>query len=223
MANCFLLNKLKVYELKKQNLNKFVLACHRIGVHGLLQCSSGNLSWRLAEEDRVAITTKGAWLGELDESEIALCRISDGQCLNDRKPSVEAEMHLGIHRIRKEVNVVLHFQSPCATAIACSQPEKVDFFVIPEVPVYIGPIGIVDYKIPGTQDLATAATAVMKNHNLALLKSHGLIAVGRTFDEVIQNAAFFELACEIILKGQDVHALSRDALDELKKTYGYTL
>jgi ribulose-5-phosphate 4-epimerase/fuculose-1-phosphate aldolase len=132
-------------------------------------------------------------------------------------------MHLGIHRIRKEVNVVLHFQSPCATAIACGQPEKVDFFVIPEVPIYIGPIGIVDYKIPGTQDLATAATAVMKNHNLALLKSHGLIAVGKTFDEVIQNAAFFELACEIILKGQDIQALSRDALDELKKTYGYTL
>jgi len=149
-----------------RDLGEFVVACHRIGAYGLVRCSSGNLSWRLDEDDDlIAISGTRAWLSELEESDVALCRIPDGQSLNDQKPSVEVGMHLGILANRKDVNVVLHFQTPCATALACGQPEKVNFFVVPEIPYYIGPIGIVDYHTPGTAELAAATATVMLNPN----------------------------------------------------------
>ena len=41
------------------------------------------------------------------------------------------------------MNVVLHIQSPFAAAIACGDPEKIDFNVIIEVPLYIGAVASV--------------------------------------------------------------------------------
>ena len=40
--------------------------------------------------------------------------------------------------------------------------EKINFFVVPEIPFYIGPIGIVPYIMPGTRELADAVTSAMK-------------------------------------------------------------
>jgi ribulose-5-phosphate 4-epimerase/fuculose-1-phosphate aldolase len=45
---------------------------------------------------------------------------------------------------------------------------------------------------------------------------HGQVTVGRDFDQAIQNAEFFELACEVILRGGSaVTPLSEDSAQEL--------
>ena len=30
----------------------------------------------------------------------------------------------------------MHFQTPCATALACQKAENINYFVIPEIPFY---------------------------------------------------------------------------------------
>jgi ribulose-5-phosphate 4-epimerase/fuculose-1-phosphate aldolase len=130
-------------------------------------------------------------------------RISDGRQVNAAKPSVETRFHLGILRQRKDVNVVLHFQSPAATTLTCSGPETINFFVIPEVPYYIGPVKVLPYIDPGSADLAAAVIPAMAEHNLTVLTSHGQVTVGKDYNEALQRAAFFELACEVILRGGD--------------------
>lgn len=161
-----------------KDLGEFIFACHRAQGYGLVCYSSGNMSWRLNDE-LVAITAKGAWLGEMEREDIAICRLADRQCVNGKKCSVESGFHLGILNSRADVNVVLHFQSPAATAMACGDPAKVDFNVIPEVPYYVGPVGIVEYFTPGSRELAAAVTEVMKDHDLVLLRHHGLVAAGK--------------------------------------------
>ncbi len=64
--------------------------------------------------------------------------------------------------------------------------------------------------------LADATVAVMRNHNLTLMANHGQVTVARDFDHAIQNAEFFELACQIIIEGGDkVTPLSEEAAREL--------
>jgi ribulose-5-phosphate 4-epimerase/fuculose-1-phosphate aldolase len=90
--------------------------------------------------------------------------------------------------------------------------------VIPEIPYYIGPVAWVPYLAPGSHQLASAVTSAMKKHDLAILRNHGLVAVGKTFDEVITKAVFFELACKIILHaGQQLQVLSKEAITELRQ------
>ncbi|MCF6155649.1 MAG: class II aldolase/adducin family protein [Candidatus Brocadia sp.] len=206
--------------ISEKYLKEFVAACHRVASHGLARCSSGNLSWRVNEE-YMLITATCSWMAEMSREQIAICRISDGTVLNEKRPSAENDFHFGIFRERSDVNVVLHFQSPFATAVACNSRNPENFFVIPEIPYYIGSIAVVPYLNPGSNDLAKEVISAAKGHDLVILKNHGQVTVGRSFDDAIQKASFFELACEIILyAGNQIQFLSPDAIAYLRPQEG---
>ena len=202
--------------ISKKHLNAFVAACHEAAERGLLRCSSGNLSWRVGD-GRMLVTRTRSWLGRLTADDIAVCSIQDGVSLNGVKPTVEVRFHAGILRARPDVDVVFHYQSPCATALACQKLRRVNYDVIPEVPFYIGPVGQVPYLPPGSPELADAVIGAMKKHDLAVMANHGQITVARDFDHAIQSAEFFELACGILLaSGHSVKPLSAKAVRQLR-------
>jgi len=204
-----------IEDLMNRDFSEFIAACHRAEAFGLQKFSSGNMSWRL-DDEYLAVSASRSWLGDLEEKDIAICRISDGECVNGKVPSVETGFHQGIMKNRPKVNTVLHFQSPAATTFCCGDAQNVNFNVIPEVPFYVGPVGYVDYIMPSTPELAVAVNKVMLDHDLAILQNHGLVAVGDTFDHLLQRCGFFELACDILLRGGDmVKALSPKEVDVL--------
>ena len=101
--------------ITSEQIEKFIMQAHRVGDAGLTVCSSGNLSWRIGEEALVSGT--GSWVPSLTKEKVAVCRVADGEVLNGVKPSMESGFHLGVLRERPDVDVVLHFQSPYATAV----------------------------------------------------------------------------------------------------------
>ena len=197
-------------------LSNFITACHRVAQMGLVRCSSGNLSVRL-DKERMLISGSRTWLGDIRTDQVTICRISDGDPLNDVRPSVETGFHAGILRQREDRNVVLHFQTPCATTLACGSPAKIDYNVLPEIAYYIGPIGHVPFFLPGTRELAEAVVTTMGRHDMCMLQNHGQVTVGVDYDDAIQKAAFFELACEIILHGgENMQRLSAEYAASLR-------
>lgn len=201
---------MSLYESQKSTFTK---ACHRVAVYDLVRCSSGNLSWRV-EPDVALLSASGSWLIDLMDEQIAICEISTSQQMNDIKPTCESEFHMGILKNRAEVNVVLHFQSPYATTMACSQPETYDYNVLIEVPVYIGTPGVVPYLPPGSAELAQAVTEAFKDPQiyLGILKNHGLVTVGKDFNEAIQRAVFFEMVCQVLQNNPKAEPLAPDAV-----------
>lgn len=194
--------------ISEKHLREFVSAAHRVAKEGLVLCGSGNLSWRI-DDECMLITAAGAWLGEMSRNDVAICRIQDGASLNRKVPSIEIDFHSAILHERKDVNVVLHFQSQYATTIACRKTQQSNsFFVIPEIPYYVGPVAVVPYMPPGSSDLAVAVTSAMREHNLAVLRNHGQVTVGKDFREAFQRAVYFEFASAIyLLAGGDVEFL----------------
>jgi ribulose-5-phosphate 4-epimerase/fuculose-1-phosphate aldolase len=187
-------------------LKKFLETAHIIAEKGLVQQGAGNLSLRMTM-NRMLISASGAHLSALDSYSIAVCSIETGQTesgddvsdLHKPKPSIEAPLHTAILRRRPDLNMVLHFQSPYATAVACSRNvDKLNFNVIPELPHFIGTVQAIDFDLPGSQELADAAAHAMSRCNLVLLKNHGQITGGRDASELLNRAVFFELACRIL-------------------------
>jgi len=202
--------------ISQSAIAQFVRTCRTAGRRGLVRASSGNLSLRIPG-GRMLVTASRSWLGNLTPADVAVCRIADGAQLAGKKASVETGFHAGILRARPEVNVVLHFQAPCATTLACRRQGAVNFFVIPEIPFYIGPVARIPYLPPGSEELARAVIAAMRRHDLALLANHGQVTVARDLEHAIQNAEFFELACEIILRGgKQVRPLPAKAAQALR-------
>jgi len=202
--------------ISEEILDRFVDACHDVASRGLVRCSCGNLSMRV-DAEHFLVTATGSWMSNLTRDQVAVCRVADGATLSDKKPSSETGFHAGVLRSRPDVNVVLHFQTPCATTVACRPAEQVDFSLIPEVPFYIGPVARVPYFTPGSDELAAAVTEAMREHDMVLLSNHGQVTAAKDFDHVLQNAEFFELACEIILLGgNSVTPLSPEAIKQLR-------
>jgi ribulose-5-phosphate 4-epimerase/fuculose-1-phosphate aldolase len=57
----------------------------------------------------------------------------------------------------------------------------------------------------------------MAAHDMVLLSNHGQVTAARDFDHVLQNAEFFELACEIILLGgKSITPLTSQAIEQLR-------
>ena len=203
-------------QVSDAQLRVFVRAAQQTAQLGLVAASSGNLSWRI-DGKRMLITATSVWKSTLTRAQIAVCRLADGVSLNGVKPSVETGFHSGVLRQRPDASVVLHCQSPFATTLACSRRlDLTRFFIVPEIPFYIGPIAAVPYRDPGSAALAHSVIAALRNHNLVILRNHGQVVVGRDFHETLQRAMFFEFACGIIVRcGQNLRPMSPKAVASL--------
>lgn len=198
------------------HIRQFLDAAHRYGAARLMLCSSGNLSWRIG--DRALVSGTGSWVPNLPKEKIAVCDIATGESLNGVKPSMESTFHLGILRARPDVDVVLHFQSEYATAVACMKNKPANFNVTAEVPCHVGrEIPVVPYYRPGSPELARAVVEAMRDHNSVLLTNHGQVVCGKNFDQVFERATFFEMACRIIVQsGGDYDVLTPEEIDDLE-------
>lgn len=199
-----------------EQIKEFVAQAHRVGNAGLTVCSSGNLSWRIGNE--VLLSGTGSWVPALTEDNVSVCRLETGEVLNGVKPSMETGFHLGVMRERPDVNVVLHFQSPYATAVACADKQPDDFNVTAEVPCHVGSqIPIIPYFRPGSKELAAAVVKALKDHNSALMLKHGQVVCGDSFNQAFERAMFFEMACRIIVLTKGNYAtLTPAEIDDLE-------
>jgi len=199
----------------KTRLDEFVGACYTTARHGLVRCSSGNLSQRI-DKGRMLATSSRSWMSTITRDQVSVCRIRDGKRLAGPKQTVEIEFHAGILHARPDVNFVLHFQSPCATTLACRPRKNTNYFVIPEIPFYIGLVGHVPYLSPGTSELAHVIVEEARKRDLVVMGNHGLVTMGGNFEHALQNAEFFELACHIILHGgKSVKPIPKALAEEL--------
>ncbi len=199
-----------------QLIDLFVEQARRVGRHGLTICSSGNLSWRVGEE--AIISGTGSWVPELTPDKVSVCRVADGKILNGIRPSMESTFHLGVLRARPDVNVVLHFQSPYATAVACMDKRPDNFNFTAEVPLHVEEeIPMIPFFRPGSPELAEHVVKALTDHNSCMLLKHGQVVCGKDFNETLERAMFFEMACRIaLINGSNVDPLTRTEIDDLE-------
>jgi ribulose-5-phosphate 4-epimerase/fuculose-1-phosphate aldolase len=203
--------------VEEKHFAEFIATAHETGKRNLTRCSSGNLSLRVGEY--VLISETGSWLSNLRKDQISICKLNTGKCVNGIKPSVESSFHLAIMRNRPDVNVVLHCQSIYATTIACMKNKPSNFNVTAEIACYCGSkIAVVNYYRPGSSELANAVTEAMNNHNSVLLEKHGQVFVAKDFNQAIERAEFFEMACKIIINSRmQYNTLTNDEISDLDR------
>jgi L-fuculose-phosphate aldolase len=144
---------------------------------GWVAGSGGNISYRIGKNE-ILCTPTGVSKGMLTEE--LLCLVDgDGNPLrkSPRPPSSELKMHLRIYKERPDLLGVVHAHPPYATAhaiagIPLSEP------VIPEMVVLVGPVPLVPYGTPSTDEVPDNLAPFLKNHCAWLLENHGALAAG---------------------------------------------
>lgn len=212
--------------ISSSNIQEFVHQALRIGKSGLTICSSGNLSWRIGDEALISGT--GSWLPELVAENVSVCKVDTGEIVNGIRPSMESVFHLGVMRNRPDVNVVLHFQSPYATLLACCEDRPSSINVTAELPLYVGRvIPELPFMRPGSPELAESVVEALRNRNTIQLLKHGQVVCGKDFDDVYQRAMFLEMGCRLVYQslqaGKKPNVLTDEEIDALEMHFlGHT-
>ncbi len=169
---------------------------------GLISIMGGNASVRYG--DRVFITPSG-----VPKVHIKALSVLDlkGNLVEGPKPSIEYRFHLAIYR-KTNAKAVLHAHPPHTVALLRMgiRPSLSEFV---ESSAYIKGYEVVDYKPPGSEELARAVEDKANDSiNLIVLLNHGVIAWGSSLYEALNVIEAFEDLSKIYFLTLGVRQLS---------------
>ncbi len=165
------LDRQKIKQLKEQLISTGRLLWEK----DLASALNGNLSAR-AQDDVILLTAHGTCLGMLQESDLVLMRL-DGEILEGGKVSTEKLMHTEIYKNFPEAKAVIHTHTTYINAYYLSQEKFVPSTF--EAKFTLGEVRGLLQTTPSVTDAAPLIEA-FKSNSIAVLRNHGVVAMGQT-------------------------------------------
>ncbi|MGI6284386.1 class II aldolase/adducin family protein [Neomoorella humiferrea] len=165
----------------------------QIFARGLTSATSGNTSARVpGHPDQVLIKTSGKSLGDVGPEDFVLVDLEGNILAGEGKPSKEIRFHLGIMKVRPDVQAVVHGHSAYATAYVTARGELP--VVTAAAEMGLNRVEIVEYAEPGSIELAEMVINAFKDNDLkaAVLKRHGFVTVGKDIHHAFYLADVLE-------------------------------
>jgi len=160
---------------------------------GLSSGTSGNTSARLpGMPDKVLIKASGRSFGEVGKRDFLLVNLEGEVLEGEGKPSKEIRFHLGIYRVRPEINAVIHGHSPYATAYVTAFGELPVVTAAAEMGLHR--VAVVDFAPPGSEELAHLVIEAFREPAIkaAVLRKHGFVTVGENIRKAYYLADVLE-------------------------------
>ncbi len=156
---------------------------------GLVARTWGNISARISK-DEFMITPSGRAYDELEPADIVIVKINDCSYEGSVKPSSELKVHAKVYKHRPNVGAVIHTHQSYASAISVAGIPVFDLNVMLEdenKPAHLKPeVPVALYGISGSKKLTANVEKRIKefkNSNAVLMKNHGALCFGESFEE----------------------------------------
>ena len=130
--------------------------------------------------------------------------------------SIEIPMHLSCYRARPDIGAVIHTH-PVYGTIVGMMTSRIGYISYEFMAAFGSEVPTINYKRAGTPELAKSVEKVIKKHNGALLKNHGVIVVGKDLKEAYIRTLALERACKIYLFSKLGGKISFLPEDELRR------
>jgi L-fuculose-phosphate aldolase len=157
--------------------------------------TSGNVSARDPESGMIAITPSAIPYERLQEEDIVIIDPNGELVYGHQRPSSETPMHTLVYRERQDVNGIVHTHSLYATVFSVLNKE------LPVVTVPMaafGPVPVVPFRFPGSQELAEEVVRCLGYRQKAvLMQNHGALCVGNTVEEALECAIYTEEGAQV--------------------------
>ena len=197
---------------------EFCRFCHLLYERHLAAGVGGNIAARSG--NRVLLTPTDYSLRDLHPDTVSVVN-EKGLLMEGDKPTKEANMHLRILRERPDINVVFHLHGPhiiAASTMFEPGPSTLPA-ITPGFVYYAYPLSMLPFMVPGTGDLAKAVTQELsgKGAYAVLLKNHGLITVGKSFEEALNIAEEIDEAARVyVLTGGKAPPIPAENIGQIK-------
>ena len=162
----------------KQQIEELQLSANRLGEIGYVTSQGGNLSLRVAD-DTVLITPTKVAKRSITFDDVCIVDMDGGvkHASPGRKPTGEWPFHLRIMAKRPDVRGIVHAHPPILTGFAIAGGDLLQKAFLPEPVIEVGPMIMVPYAEPLSDELAFMFDAVIEKSNGFLMENHGALMV----------------------------------------------
>lgn len=186
-------------------------AGRRMDRHGWVPATAGNISVRLPDRDRIAITRSGGHKGFLDAASVMVVDLDGWPEEPGARPSAETGLHCGIYRRFPEAGAVLHGHSVAVTVLSRRGGDAIRLAgyellkAFPGLPTHEAAISLPvldnDQDIPRLQRMVEARWDALEGAAPPgyLIRGHGIYVWGADMAQALMRleALEFMLACEL--------------------------
>lgn len=179
--------------------------------------NGGNITIRVG--DRLALCTPTLMCkGFMRPEDVCLVDFDGRHLAGQRTPTSETLTHFGIMTRQPAAKSCVHAHPPHATAFAIGHVE-IPQYLIPEVEIFLGKIGIADYGTPGSAAYAALIGEAARDHQAVLMKNHGVMVWGNDIEDAYWKMENVDAYCRMIWiaagLGGGLHAFSGRQAKEL--------
>lgn len=202
------------------HVETFVKVCHRLAQNMYVTGHGGNLAWKL-DTDLLLITPTRMYKGDITPQDVVFVDM-DGRVVEGvRSPTGELPMYLKFFAERPDVASVIHCHPPhvCALAIARGKNWLMRP-LYPETTTEVGPVPVVPYAEPLTEELARNFSPFLQKYNSFIMENHGLVTMSwGDIRWTLMNVELLEVTAQSILlalqAGYEIKELDREAVRRL--------
>jgi len=206
----------------EQQVQAFVRVCHRLAQTFYVTSHGGNLAWKL-EEDLLLITPTKVNKGAIQPEDLVFIDLKGRTIEGKRRPTGETPMYLKFFSVRPDIQSVIHSHPPYVCGIAISTGKNwLMRPLFPETTIEVGPVPVVPYGEPLTEELAENFGPFLPKYNSFIMENHGLVTMTRgdiewtlLNVEVLEGTAHSVIAA---LQAGGIKELDREAVCRLGNT-----
>lgn len=185
----------------------------RLWERQFVEASAGNLTYRLAD-GRILATPTQISKGFMQPDDLVVLDADGNQLYGHRRKTSEILVHLQILRHRPDVNCVIHCHAPHATAFAVTR-RTLPKCIHPELEVFLGEVPITPYRTPGTQAVADSLLPYLRDYNVFLLASHGVVAAGSGVMDAWWKTEIIEAYCRLLVLAHTIGEPNQLSIDQM--------
>lgn len=177
---------------------------------------SGNISARYC--DKMLITTSGSSNGYLKKSQIVVTDFEGNSVEKGKKPSSEKFLHIGIYKLRPEINYIIHVHAPYLSTFASSGKDLMEPIMAENV-FYFGGIPLAEYALPSTMQLVENTLKYFDKYDAVLMANHGFIVASKTMEDAYMKLELAESYAQVVLNTYQIGGAKLLSKEEAQKIY----
>ncbi len=182
------------FRVLDEAMESVLMVSRELFEEGLVKSTFGVVSARIPDTDYVVITPSGFRKEKVARDNLVIVNLDGEVVQGNLRPSSETPMHVYIHKKIPEARCVVHTHSPMATVFAILEMD-IPCFTSEQAHAFEGRVPVVrNYSYPGTTNVEELESIVeaLRKSRVALLRKHGVITYGMTYDEALDNAVIVE-------------------------------
>jgi L-fuculose-phosphate aldolase len=163
------------FEKYSTQINTFIGVCHRLAANKYVTGFGGNAAWKM-EDNVLLITPTQMNKGDIQFDDVVFINLKGEKLEGKNRPTGETPMYLNFFNERPDIQSVVHCHPPYTNAFTITKGvNHLMRPLFPETITEVGPVPIVPFAQPLTQELADNFLPFLQHYNAFLMENHGLV------------------------------------------------